>query len=309
MQAADQLRRALLVPVGSPPVPVATTPPSSMAEVVPINDVEAVKGEHVAGPASPDELDAFFAGDTNVLKSYAFDYDMIIEWEQDMALQELKAQAVNPFGLLCLPLLAYNVGYYYMFTKENIDERIRAQHLALSRDGIRYVVDKYSQRQCCCFPDEIQGKVSKTVPYDKMTDCDVEEPAGYSFVCGCLCPVEQVLSTVQVDTASGAGKMEGGHELSLKGLEAPDVFKKDVWAMKRGETIDGVDGTVAPMAVSMARDGEGGGAGMGGFVGGGGEAVASLAATMRELLEVNKKQLACLLEMKEKGYQAATLAA
>ena len=281
-----------------------------MAEVVPINDGDAVTGEHVAGPSKPEELDEVFAGDSNVLKSYSFDYDDIIEWEQKMAEQELKEQWTNPVLWACFPFLIYQHGYYYMFTKENIEERVRAQHLALSRDGIRYVVDKYSQRQCCCFPDEIQGKVSKTVPYDKMTDCDVEEPAGYSFVCGCLCPVEQTLFTIQVDTASGAGKMEGGHELSLKGISAPDTFKKDVWAMKRGEPIDGVDGTVAPMAVSMARDGDGGGGGgVGGGVGGsgGGEAVASLAATMRELLEVNKKQLACLLEMKDKGgaYQLA----
>ena len=27
-----------------------------------------------------------------------------------------------------------------------------------------------------------------------------------------------------------------------------------VWSMKRGEPVDGVDGTVAPMAVSMVRD-------------------------------------------------------
>lgn len=35
------------------------------------------------------------------------------------------------------------------------------------------------------------GKVSKTVPFDKITDCDVEEPAGSSGPCCCL--VENVL--------------------------------------------------------------------------------------------------------------------
>ena len=67
------------------------------------------------------------------------------------------------------------------------------------------------------------------------------------------------LHVVNVDTASG-NRDEGGHELSLVGLVAPEEFKKDVWQMKRGEQVAGVSGTVAPMAVSMARDG---GAGMG----------------------------------------------
>jgi len=149
------------------------------------------------------------------------------------------------------------------------------------------------------FRDVVQGKVSKTVPYDKMTDCDIEDPAGASMVCGCFCPVEHVLHIVQVDTASGAGKTEGGHELSLKGLENPEQFKLDVWAMKRGEAVDGVSGTVAPLAVSMARDGAP--RAMQGDAG----ATAQLAATMKELLEVSKQQLACLLEMSGKdGYSS-----
>jgi len=255
--------------------------------------VTPVEGTHVAGPAKADELDPFFEGDSNVLKSYSFDYDAIVDYQHAIAWQEIQKMAANPCCLIIAPCIAYSLFDYFMWGKENIDEAARAQHLALSRDGIRHVVDKHNARQCCCFPDVVSGKVSKTVPYDKMTDCDVEEPAGYSFVCECLCPVEETLYIVQVDTASGAGKTESGHELSLKGLFAPDQFKKDVWAMKRGETIDGVDGTVAPMAVSMARDGPGGGGD-----GGGSQGLATLTATMQELLEVNKQQLACLLEMK-----------
>ena len=291
-----------------------------MTSIAPVAEQEIVEGTHIAGPSRPSELDPFFAGDDNVLKSYAFDYDEIVAYKHAMAWQDIKKQAVNPFHtLLCCPCLVYSVGEFFCFAKENMEEEVRAQHLALSRDGIRYVVDKHRARQCCGLPDLVQGKVSKTVPYDKarghrampqsgpaqahclcgpppqMTDCDVEEPAGYSFVCESLCAVEQTLHVVQVDTASGAGKTESGHELSLEGLVSPEEFKKDVWGMKRGEPIDGVDGTVAPMAVSMARDGPGGGPGSG-------EGLASLAGTMRELLEVNKQQLACLLALKEKGY-------
>ena len=66
---------------------------------------------------------------------------------------------------------------------------------------------------------------------DKMTDCDVEEPAGASGCCLALVP--NVLTLVNVDTASG-NRDSGGHELSIKGLIASEEFKRDVWQMKRG---------------------------------------------------------------------------
>ena len=90
-----------------------------------------------------------------------------------------------------------------------------------------------------------------------MTDCDIEEPAGSSGPCCCLVP--NVLTKVNVDTASSGnvnpqtGKMM--HELQIEGLCDAHQFKRDVWAMKRGEVVDGVDGAVAPMAVSMLRGG------------------------------------------------------
>ena len=57
----------------------------------------------------------------------------------------------------------------------------------------------------------------------------------------------------------------GGHELSVKGMIGADAFKKDVWAMKRGEPIPGIENFVAPVTANMLRDvGSAGGGGMGG---------------------------------------------
>jgi len=47
--------------------------------------------------------------------------------------------------------------------------------------------------------------------------------------------VKNTLTSVNVDTASSGG----GHELSLSGLKDPHKFKADVWAMKRGEVVQG----------------------------------------------------------------------
>lgn len=48
----------------------------------------------------------------------------------------------------------------------NIDDVSRAQHLAITQDGIRYVVDRH--KTGCRLDCQDVGKVSKTVPYDKM---------------------------------------------------------------------------------------------------------------------------------------------
>jgi hypothetical protein len=239
------------------------------------------------------ELDSFFEKDGNVLKSYRFDYDLIVEWERATKKQTIIEQCLWP---CCLPCSIYESCYYCLYGSGNIDAEVKARHLAISRDGIRYVVDKYTQKQCACFPNVVSGKVSKTVPYDKMTDCDVEEPAGASFICGLCWPVPQTLHIVQVDTASGSGKMEGGHELSLKGLVDPFSFKRDVWAMKRGEPVDGVEGSVAPLGVCMVGEAAAAG-GMDSST-----SFAPLMQTMQQLLEVNKKQLDCLMELKAAKY-------
>merc|ERR1712050_461336 len=101
-----------------------------------------------------------------------------------------------------------------MLTVPNIRENVLSQHVALTKDGILYIKEKHKQGcRCDC---DMAGKVSKTVPYDKLTDCDIQEPAG------CECCVQNTLLTVNVDTASGNRGPEGGsHELTLVGLRDP----------------------------------------------------------------------------------------
>ena len=247
-----------------------------------------VAGVQVAAPQDPASIDAFFAKDADVLKTYKFDYDASAEWATDVAFSN-NVIAGLPFSII------FNAPCFYAFEKENIVDKVRAQHLALTRDGIKYVVDKHDQG--CRLECQKQGKVSKTVPYDKMTDCDVEEPAGSSGCC--LMLVKDTLHVVNVDTASG-NRAGGGHELTVRGLIAPEEFKADVWKMKRGEKIAGVSAAVAPMAVSMVRDGVSGASG-----GGGGDgslaSTASLEAkiddqtgVLRELLGVMKQQVELL---------------
>lgn len=100
--------------------------------------------------------------------------------------------------------------------------------------------------------------MSKTVPFDKITDCDVQEPAGAS----CCGLVPNILYAVNVDTASTAA---GQHELSVVGLKDPYGFKDLVWRMKRGEVQlpadihltsgNSSDAAGAPVSMVMNRGG------------------------------------------------------
>jgi len=168
--------------------------------------------------------DDFFEEDPDVLASFAFAYDEIINFRTKFYL----AQLLFPPACMLSSLVCYPC-----FLSQNVRWASEAQHVALTQDGIKYVVDQHPT--LCGFSCTDQGRKSKTVPYDKLTDCDIEEPAGNA----CCCCVKNVLATVNVDTASsgGAGTPESPtfHELTLVGLKDPHAFKRAVWAMKRGE--------------------------------------------------------------------------
>lgn len=171
----------------------------------------------------PPASDEYFAGEEGTIAVFDFDYENIIDFNTRFRLSccVFNPMCWVPGCLCCAPC----------FIKKNVEWFARSQHVALTIDGIRYV--KEQRKSCwglyCCD----QGKESKTVPYDKITDCDVQEPAGTA----CCCCVPRILSKVHVDTASSGMNKDGitKHELDLDGLRFSAEFKQAVWAMKRGE--------------------------------------------------------------------------
>jgi len=203
-------------------------------------EVAAAEGE-VAPQANTWE-DAFFDGDDSVLAVFDFDYPNIIKFRTQLKAVEM---------LFPPNLIAASLCCYPCFLRQNVRWSAEAQHVALTHDGIRFVVDKHPT--LCGLACSDKGRVSKTVPYDKLTDCDVEEPAGNA----CICCVKNILTTINVDTASSGGpatpdQPSGSHELSLVGLKRPLDFKKAVWAMKRGEPLEGI---AVPETFHMAQRG------------------------------------------------------
>mmetsp|Transcript_16427 Transcript_16427/g.41222 ORF Transcript_16427/g.41222 Transcript_16427/m.41222 type:complete len:222 (+) Transcript_16427:65-730(+) len=204
--------------------------------------------------------DPFFELDEHVLKSYEFNYERVTKFDNDVM---WATAAVTPCCFPCSAVAAV------CFGRANNRDSSNAHHLALTRDGIRFVFDKHPTA-CRLAMCDI-GRTSKTVPFDKLTDCDVQEPAG-TAVCCC---VDNVLTAVTVDTASG-------REMVLRGLKDPFAFKKDVWGMKRGDGLLGVPDSI--VATSMTRM-EHGGKGAGSGFGGGDSEIAPLLREQKALLQ------------------------
>jgi len=195
--------------------------------------------------------DDFFEDEDDVIAVFDFDYDKMEEFYTSLGWVSLAATLLYPpvFGLALVCLTP-------CFLRSNVQWFSRAKHVAITPDGIRYVENR--RRSCwgmdCCD----QGKNSKTVPYDKITDCDIIEPAGNQ----CLCCIPRVLYSVNVDTASSN---QTQHELQIAGLKEPHRFKKLVWAMKRSygssrtnqaHNVSGVgaDGNVNIEMLSILRE-------------------------------------------------------
>lgn len=194
--------------------------------------------------------DRFFEGENDVVAVYDFDYALMEDFNTKLSYIPFLIPPLYPFLVL---------GCHPCFLWKRVQWEVNSQHVCITRDGIRFVKDK--RKSLCGLPCSDAGKVSKTVPFDKITDCDVTEPAGATCCC-----IKNVLTTIHVDTASSGGPNSDGvvrHELTLKGLKDPYGFKQLVWAMKRSNgytyhaTVSaqqGGDGRVSPLVQSTMAD-------------------------------------------------------
>mmetsp|Transcript_21730 Transcript_21730/g.61020 ORF Transcript_21730/g.61020 Transcript_21730/m.61020 type:complete len:233 (+) Transcript_21730:119-817(+) len=189
-------------------------------------------------PAS--SVDDFFRDEPGIIAVFDYDYEKVVAFYRKLRWAQFvfipPAWALIPFGYPC-------------FINQNIDWDYRNKHVALTVDGIKFVHEK--RPSCwglhCCD----RGRHSKTVPYDKITDCDVEEPAGTA----CCCCINNVLPKVRIDTAS-SGVRDGlaVHELEIEGLFHPQKFKQAVWAIKRSNAPEKPRGGAEVLAPPKQAD-------------------------------------------------------
>lgn len=182
--------------------------------------------------------DDFFDDEEGIVAVFDFDYDQMLAFELPIAaisqgivvnLIALYAGLFTGIYGIGAVLAAYLLLLYPCLLQQQVRWKVMANHVAITRDGIRLVQDR--RKSCWGFSMCDKGKHSKTVPFDKITDCDIMEPAGNQYLC-----IKRVLYVVNVDTAS-SGSEGNRHELCISGLKEPHKFKALVWAMKRAPHV------------------------------------------------------------------------
>lgn len=191
--------------------------------------------------------DDFFEDEEGVIAVFDFDYATMESFYVKAGWASMAFPPIFVMGL---------IGLVPCFLRKRVQWDVYSKHLAVTRDGIRFVREKRKTLCGCACTDA--GRSSKTVPFDKITDCDIEEPGGNT----CFC-VKNVLTTVNIDTASSGQTQDGvrRHELVISGLKDPYNFKKLVWALKRsrGNTVSASSavpfGYQPPDAAAVANTG------------------------------------------------------
>ena len=184
----------------------------------------------------PNRHDPFWDGQEDILKSFSFDYEALTVYGQQKAFSDLFMLGILP--LFGPPLIGVALCFHFNCGKDNVRDAVHARHVALTADGIRYIADKHPGG-CRNAQGEV-GRKSQTIPYDKINDCDVEEPAGADG-CPC-CAVKRTLYKFNVRTNNSTGRharppLKPEPTLceccetpyaGLMGLDAPYELKKDV---------------------------------------------------------------------------------
>jgi len=195
-------------------------------------DPGAVMGEALSAPYATDN---FFVGDTGLVSVWDFDYDAIIDFKTRLHCAQFLLMPPRWLSCLCC---------YPCLLKKNAEWNAKAQHVALTTDGIHYVHEKHATM--CGLSCTDKSRKSKMVPYGEITSCDVQEPEG--TVCCCI---RKVLSKVCVDTAATAkkdGPTDSTPELVLSGLKHPNAFKQAVYTMKHSEVPSKSEATLGTTA-------------------------------------------------------------
>merc|ERR1711862_323697 len=123
----------------------------------------SVKPEYAANIAEAQNLtwvDDFFEDDDDIVAVFDLDYELMRSYYEQMGWCSYFC------SLICLPIfvLATVPGLVPFYLKKNVAWNVNAQHVAITRDGIRFVRDK--RMSCWGLACADKGKNSKTVPFD-----------------------------------------------------------------------------------------------------------------------------------------------
>lgn len=206
------------------------------------SDEESLLGDHEVWDA--DELE-------DIVQIFHYNTEEIIAYNMTLDKYSLCFELLCPCGYAPCLCCFGPVHALFMVTgvqQKNMEDAVRAHNVAVTKDNVLYVKDKHknSCRQSCC----ITGKFRKTIQLEKISDIQINEPAGRT----CCGLVEEKLTTVDIQTASSPGV-----ELRLEGLDDSVAFRKLIFQLKKGggAVPSRVAAATAPAQQAMAITGGG----------------------------------------------------
>jgi len=104
----------------------------------------------------------------------------------------------------------------------NVSWLVRAQHVAITTNGIRFVRDH--RRQCWGFSCTDAERTVKMIPFENISNCVVQEPSGNT-----CCLIVNILTTVKIDLQT--------NQFCIVGLRNPRAFLRLLWAMKHNHAV------------------------------------------------------------------------
>jgi hypothetical protein len=193
-------------------------------------------------------------GGHEVIAVFDYDYDAIEDFETKRATMIMLILGamiavtllLGPIGAILGAILGAVLLPFGIFVpcgcccllREQVRWRVRAQHVAVTEDGIRLVSEQHRSRWGR--PAFDVAKTSRIVAMEHIIDCDVYEPAG-SDCCG---GVPRTLVTVSLATTApvaggiivaggGAAGNPSLYQLRVDGLKEPYQFHRLIWALKK----------------------------------------------------------------------------
>ena len=206
---------------------------------------------HIAEVRELTWSDDYFDDDENVVAVFDFDYEKMSSYYSSVG------WTTCIVGSLCFsPIFWVSLfGLVPCFLNKNVEWNVRAQHVALTRDGVLFVHEKHRRgwgkpctdaeqrtkfvsraRQKPNLDRGSPGSTASTVsssshpalqiPLDQISECIVDDPEGDT----CLF-IQNNLSTVRID--SQIERKYNQPELKIAGLRDPYAFRRAVLGLKR----------------------------------------------------------------------------
>lgn len=155
---------------------------------------------------------------------------------------------IVPTPLICCP-------FYYVCTKPILRKQTYTQKLKTTEHDIQFEAGPMwgapaaPAWMTCNVPQCWRGKITKTVPFDRVQDVVIQEKGGKFCCC-----YDTKVDFIGVQTASGGGaKGVPMYEVSVLGLKDAHGFRDHVLSKKRSNKGEGVV-TSQPSAGGSAAD-------------------------------------------------------